>query len=95
VTIEQSESEVCLDVLDQGAGITPDEADEIFEPFFRSPRTAGSAQGIGVGLAVCKRVVEALHGSIWARPRPGGGSDFGFSLPAATLTFAPAPEGPP
>ena len=72
--------EVTMDVLDRGAGIAPDEFDRIFEPFYRSPRTKASAAGIGVGLAVCKRIVEAQHGRLWAQPREGGGSNFGVRV---------------
>jgi signal transduction histidine kinase len=84
VHVERRNGEVTVDVLDRGAGIAPEESEQIFEPFYRSPQTAGRAAGIGVGLTVCRRVVEAQHGRLWARPREGGGSDFGFALPAAT-----------
>jgi signal transduction histidine kinase len=42
---------------------------------------SSAAPGAGIGLAVCKRLVEAQSGSIWARRREGGGCEFGFSLP--------------
>ncbi len=82
IRITSKGDEVRVDIMDRGVGIAPEESNLIFEPFFRSPRTAGEAAGIGVGLAVCKRVIEAQRGRLWARPRPGGGSDFGFALPA-------------
>ena len=44
-------------------------------------RAKKQANGIGVGLAVCKRVIESHGGRIWAKPRDGGGSEFGFALP--------------
>jgi signal transduction histidine kinase len=88
IAVERVGNEVAVDVLDRGNGIAPEEAEQVFEPFYRSPRTAGGAPGIGVGLAVCKRVIEAQHGHLWARPRPGGGSDFGFALPAADESTA-------
>ena len=47
-------------------------------PFARHRRVAG---GAGIGLFVCRRLVEAMSGRIWARPRDGGGSEFGFWLP--------------
>jgi signal transduction histidine kinase len=86
VTVKRSNGEVSVDVLDRGAGIPPEESDLIFEPFYRSRRTAAKAEGIGVGLAVCKRVIEAQHGRLWARARPGGGSDFGFALPSVSTS---------
>ena len=81
INIRGRRDEVFVDVLDRGAGISADEAELIFEPFYRSPRTAGQAGGVGVGLALCQRVIEAQNGRLWARPRRGGGSDFGFALP--------------
>ncbi len=68
-------------VLDRGPGIPDDEAEAIFAPFYRSPSTARIAGGAGIGLFVCRRLVEAMSGRIWARPRDGGGSEFGFWLP--------------
>jgi K+-sensing histidine kinase KdpD len=69
-------------VLDRGFGVAPGEADRIFERFYRSDRTARLASGAGLGLAVCKRLVEAMSGQVWARPREGGGLEVGFSLRA-------------
>jgi K+-sensing histidine kinase KdpD len=68
-------------ILDRGIGIAPDIADDVFTPFFRSDQARRTASGIGVGLAVCKRIVEAHDGRIWASPRVGGGAEIGFALP--------------
>lgn len=68
-------------VLDRGFGISEEEAGRIFERFYRSDRTSRLASGAGLGLAVCKRLVEAMSGRIWATPREGGGLEVGFSLP--------------
>jgi PAS domain S-box-containing protein len=70
-----------VSVLDRGSGIAPEEIERIFEPFFRSSSTATQAAGIGLGLSVCKRLVDAQGGELWARPREGGGTEIGFSLP--------------
>jgi two-component system sensor histidine kinase KdpD len=68
-------------VLDRGPGIAVDEVDAIFQPFYRSPMTSSKALGLGLGLAVCKRLVEIQGGHIWVAPREGGGSEFAFALP--------------
>jgi PAS domain S-box-containing protein len=67
-------------VLDRGPGVDPAEAAHLFEVFYRSERTSRVA-GSGIGLFVAQRLVKAMGGSIWARPRDDGpGSEFGFSL---------------
>jgi len=81
VRLEQREGYVCVAVLDRGAGIDPEEAGDLFSAFYRSRRTSGQASGVGMGLAVCKRLVEAQSGRVWAQPRQGGGSEIGFALP--------------
>jgi len=68
-------------VRDRGFGIAAEEANKIFERFYRSDRTSNLAGGAGLGLAVCKRLVEAMSGEIWANPREGGGLEVGFCLP--------------
>jgi signal transduction histidine kinase len=67
-------------VLDQGPGVAPGEVDELFSLFYRSPTTAASAAGAGIGLFVSRQLVTEMGGRVWARPRPEGGSEFGFSL---------------
>jgi signal transduction histidine kinase len=68
-------------VLDRGPGITQDEVHAVFRPFYRSPRMSSKALGLGLGLAVCKRLIEIQGGHIWVAPRDGGGSEFAFALP--------------
>jgi PAS domain S-box-containing protein len=70
--------EVC--VRDYGIGLDEGEAEQVFTPFYRSPRAEAQAKGLGLGLAVCKRVMEAQGGSIRAVTRPEGGCDFIFSV---------------
>ena len=67
-------------VLDRGPGVDPNEADRLFELFYRSKRTAGTA-GSGIGLFLAHRLIESMEGTIWARPRADGpGAEFGFTL---------------
>jgi PAS domain S-box-containing protein len=67
-------------ILDEGMGVDPEDLSRVFDPFFRSIEARKVASGAGIGLAVCKRVVEAQGGTIWVRRRPGGGTEFGFRL---------------
>jgi signal transduction histidine kinase len=70
-------------VRDQGVGIEPDELDNVFDKFARAPSSAHMADGTGLGLYICKRLVEAQGGSIWAESEPGRGSAFFFKLPSS------------
>lgn len=75
-------------VIDHGRGIPDQERERIFDKFYRLDRpVAGSGQnagvaGSGLGLAVCKGLVEAHGGRIWVEPTPGGGATFCFELPS-------------
>jgi K+-sensing histidine kinase KdpD len=80
VTAGDTDAEVEVRVLDEGAGIDPDEAGRLFDLYYRSPRTARTTAGAGIGLFVCRGLVTAMGGRVWASPRPDGGSEFGFSL---------------
>jgi PAS domain S-box-containing protein len=84
VVLEHQDGEVALRILDDGPGVEPDETERVFELFYRSPATAGATSGAGIGLFVCARLVAAMGGRIWARPRPDGGSEFGFALRVMT-----------
>ncbi|MFN8557419.1 MAG: ATP-binding protein [Dehalococcoidia bacterium] len=85
VTAERAGDAVLVGVLDRGSGFTGDDVDRIFEPFYRLPAAkASGAPGAGLGLAVCRRLVESQGGRIWAERRPGGGAAFRFTLPIAT-----------
>jgi signal transduction histidine kinase len=80
VVCETEPDEAIVRVLDDGPGFPADDADRLFEPFYRSPSFARQVSGSGIGLFVCARLIEAMGGRIWARPRPEGGAEFGFAL---------------
>jgi signal transduction histidine kinase len=65
-------------VRDHGVGVDPDQASRIFEMFARA---TGEAEGVGIGLAVCRRIIEAHGGRIWVEAADGGGSAFRFTMP--------------
>lgn len=85
VTVRATPTEVEVSVLDDGMGIDAETADHLFQPFFRSQAARAKASGIGIGLTVCRRIVESLGGRIWARARSEGGAVVGFVLPVADL----------
>ncbi|MGE0058850.1 MAG: ATP-binding protein [Dehalococcoidia bacterium] len=78
-SLASGEVEVC--VRDFGIGIAAADEAQLFTPFFRTASAKQFASGMGLGLSVCKRIIEAHGGRIWVVSRPDGGSDFGFSLP--------------
>lgn len=75
---------ILIRVADRGPGIPEDELDRVFQPYYRSASTAQKAPGIGIGLAVCQRLVVAMGGRIWVQNGPGGGAEFDFTLPCLT-----------
>ena len=89
VLLDDGHREVRVRVLDEGEGLKDDEIERLFEPFYRGSSHDGLVPGAGLGLAVCKRIVEAMAGQMWARSRPEGGAEFGFALPSMV------PETPP
>lgn len=80
VSVAATDDEVLVRILDDGPGVEPDEADRLFDLFYRSPTTSRDTAGAGIGLFVCARLVQAMGGRIWARPRATGGAEFGFAL---------------
>lgn len=68
-----------IDVMDHGPGLPPGAETRVFEKFYRGPPTG--APGAGLGLAICKGIVEAHRGTIVAQTRPGGGALFRITLP--------------
>jgi two-component system sensor histidine kinase VicK len=71
-------------VKDQGVGIAANEIERVFERFYQSAAAASSRKGgVGLGLAICKGIIEAHEGQIWAQSELGKGSTFTFTLPLA------------
>ena len=70
-----------ISISDNGPGIPPEHRDKIFEPFKRM--TLAREQGLGLGLAICKKIVESHKGNIWMESEKNKGSTFIFTLPVA------------
>jgi PAS domain S-box-containing protein len=74
-------------VKDTGPGLPLEKADQIFDSFFTT-----KPQGSGMGLAICKSIVESQGGRIWANGNGGRGATFHFNLPAAPADVSPPPD---
>jgi signal transduction histidine kinase len=78
VSAERRTEEWVLTVRDNGVGVDPKQSTRIFGMFSRADP---DSDGVGIGLAVCRQVVEAHGGRIWVEPATGGGSAFRFTMP--------------
>jgi signal transduction histidine kinase len=73
-----AENEIAVSIADGGPGIAPADAEHIFDPFYSSKKG-----GLGVGLSICRAIVEAHGGRLSLAPNEGGGCVFQFTLPVA------------
>jgi signal transduction histidine kinase len=80
----RGDDHIVIDVTDQGPGIPQHERELIFEPFKRSPRSEADIPGVGLGLSVARRIVEAHGGTIGLQSTLGRGATFSIALPVAT-----------
>jgi len=78
VSARAEEKRVLVEVADHGPGLPLDALERVFEKFYHA---RSAAAGAGLGLAICRAVVEAHGGRIWAENRPGGGAIFRLALP--------------
>jgi signal transduction histidine kinase len=72
---------VKVSVADTGPGIPPEYHVEVFDDFFRLPSNENQSDGMGLGLAIARRLVNAMGGKLWVESEPGAGSKFSFLVP--------------
>jgi signal transduction histidine kinase len=93
VALRRQGSKAHISVRDEGPGIQPDALAHVFERFYRVPGAqvlSGSASGLGLGLYICKSLIERHGGQIGAESKPGRGSTFWFTLPLPNAESAPS-----
>ena len=83
-------NDLVVTVADTGVGIASEDHERIFDSFQQGGRAASRQEGTGLGLTLCKRIVELHGGSMWVTSRPGDGSTFGFRLPASPARPEPS-----
>jgi PAS domain S-box-containing protein len=84
VSAKPQGEQMVFGVSDQGVGIAPADLERIFAPFQRLEKLPGT-RGVGLGLLVCRRLVEAHGGQIWVESKPGHGSTFFFTMPLSQI----------
>ena len=88
ITLKAKEKDGALvvEVQDTGQGISEEEQQRLFQPYHRQINDRERLSGLGLGLALCKYLVELHGGKIWVESQVGKGSTFGFSVPLATAS---------
>ena len=99
VRVSTGEGNAVLAVHDEGQQLKPNEVEQVFVPFYRSEWADKHTTGVGIGLAVCRRVAEALGGKVDIALGPdatgGAGTEFRLQLPLAASDVEPAPSPAP
>jgi two-component system sensor histidine kinase KdpD len=83
--------DLVVQVEDRGPGVPEEDSERLFDKFYRGSQKSNKS-GAGLGLSICKGVIQIHGGVIWARNRTGGGSNFGFSIPLKSKQEIPKGE---
>jgi signal transduction histidine kinase len=84
VRLERRDGKVRFSVRDEGPGIPASQHERVFEKFYRlDPNMTQGVGGTGLGLYICRELIESMSGDIWVESAPGHGSTFAFELPVA------------
>lgn len=89
VSVERHEDRYVFAVADDGVGMDPEQTDQVFDIFY----SGESSDSTGIGLAICKKIVETHGGRIWASSEPGEGTTVSFTLPTESADLGD--RGPP
>lgn len=92
LSISSRDNTVRVAISDRGPGVSSEDADHLFEPYYRAASTADSGKdGVGLGLSIVKSIIEAHGGQVGVESRRGGGARFWFTVP----TVGRAASAPP
>jgi signal transduction histidine kinase len=83
IGIDCEQDTACISFSDQGPGIPPEHLPKLFQRFYRVPETASQARGTGLGLYICRNIIQAHQGEITLESTPGKGTTFHIYLPGA------------
>jgi signal transduction histidine kinase/ActR/RegA family two-component response regulator len=90
VRAARDEGHLMITVSDEGIGIAPEDQERIFESFQQGGRSRSHAEGTGLGLTLCRRIVGLFGGRMWVQSEPGQGSTFSFTVPLPDPTVIDA-----
>ena len=94
ITIEakNSDSQIYVGVKNDGPDLSPEDQEKLFDKFIqlRRPKGGGGYKGTGIGLVICKNIIEQHHGHIGVKSEPGRGVEFHFTLPQRQIFMTPA-----
>ena len=91
VNAEKKEDHILFSVKDEGIGLSEQDQQRIFEPFYQAEQSMYREHGgTGLGLTICKGIIESQNGKMWIESKPGKGTTFFFTVP-----FTPAKETKP
>ena len=91
VEAHRAEGDLVVTVTDTGPGVPPEDRERIFESFQQGARGASKHEGTGLGLTLCRRIIELFGGRLWMESEVGRGSTFGFAVPLRAIGTAPDP----
>ena len=84
IRLDEEDNQALIKFIDDGPGMDPEHLERIFQRFYRVPETRMAVRGSGLGLYICRKIVTAHQGEIWAKSEIGKGTTFIITIPIAT-----------
>jgi signal transduction histidine kinase len=86
LSVKEKDAVLVVGIQDEGPGIASEKQQEIFKPYYRVTSESRVVGGLGLGLALCKTILDSHGGEIWVESEEGRGSTFKFSIPVSVTT---------